>query len=262
MSAGESESVTESQDVAVPSKHKLSRTANDYRDRAARAGCSYEAISAELQSLRAADPKISEIPRETLFATALGVHSLGLSMSKGLGHVHLVPMSSNGVPSLEVIIGYHGLAQLAWRSQAVVGIHADVIRPGDEFSKTVVSDFGTERGVRLVHETSDPAARGEDALPAPASLGAYAVIYLARGPRLHQGCDGIGESRVPVVEHMTAAEIGEIRDAALGKSRRPERSPWATNFQAMAKKTVLRSALQMVPGFSSPLGSVESFEEE
>jgi recombination protein RecT len=258
MSASESEVITESQDVAVPSKHNLPRTANDYRGRAARAGCSYEAISAELQSLRASDPKVADIPRDTLFATALGVHSLGLSMSKGLGHVHIVPMSSNGVPGLEVIIGYHGLAQLAWRSQAVVGIHSDVIRPGDEFSKRVVSDFGSERGVRLVHETGDPMARGEEAHPAPTSMGAYAVIYLSQ----LRTAEDKSEGRVPIVEHMTAAEIGEIRDAALGKSRRPERSPWATNFQAMAKKTVLRSALQMVPGFSSPLGSVESFEEE
>ena len=161
---------------------------------------------------------------------------MGLEPNTVLGHAYLVPFNTkrkdgNGnerwVNSVQVIIGYKGMLDLARRSGQIVSIAAHEVCEGDDFRFA----YGLEE--ELVHR---PAMKNRGAV-----IGFYAVAKLQGG----------GYS----FEFMSTDEVNHIRDKAAEKNRAKKdgqgrpiiTGPWADNYVEMGRKTVLRRLFKYLP---------------
>ena len=142
---------------------------------------------------------------------------LGFEPNNILGQAYLVPVSVDGVSKVEFQIGYKGLIELAYRSGKVKSLYAHEVMENDEF----YIDYGLEQ--KLIHRPFLGGDRG-------AVIGYYAVYHM----------DNMGSSFV----FMT-------RDEVLSHSKKYSRSfgssLWESEFDAMAKKTVIKKLLKYAP---------------
>ena len=150
-------------------------------------------------------------PRSIVLATAQAA-VLGLEPNSPLGLAYLVPFKKQA----QFIPGYKGLIRLAYNSGEINWIQARAIRERDTYEL----DYGTDQ--RLVHR---PFLAG-DAGPL---VGVYSVVEMKGGAKLF--------------EFMTATEVEAIRR----RSQSAGNGPWVTDFEEMAKKTVLRRHTKTLP---------------
>lgn len=164
-------------------------------------------------------PKLLLCTRESVLLAIMEAGQLGLEAGSPLGHAYLVPFEDRkrGQMVATLIIGYKGLIELARRSGQVSSCEARVVYERDTFDV----EFGLTP--RLVHRPHLGADRGQPVL-------GYAVI------KMKDGADAI-------VEIMTRAEIEGIR----ARSRAANEGPWVTDWEAMARKTVMRRAMKYAP---------------
>lgn len=157
-------------------------------------------------------PGLQKCTPTSLLQCVLVAAELGLEPGGALGHMHLVPMGNVATP----IVGYRGLMELARRSGEVASIRAVVVRERDKFRMTE----GIEQTIE--HE---PFLDGD----AGALRYVYCVVKLTDG--------GVH------VEVMSRSQVEAIR----ARSRSGSNGPWVTDFDEMAKKTVVRRALKYCP---------------
>ena len=150
---------------------------------------------------------------------------MGLEPNTVLGHAYLVPFNTkrkdaNGVErwvnSVQVIIGYKGLIDLARRSGQIVSIAAHEVCEHDTF--TLV--YGLDE--KLEH-TPAMGERGE-------IIGFYAVAKLKDG----------GHS----FEFMSHLQVEQI---AAGSQSKGKYGPWKDHFIEMGRKTVIRRLAKYLP---------------
>lgn len=148
--------------------------------------------------------------------------SLNLPLVKGLGFAYVVPYGS--VPTF--IVGYKGMIQLAQRSGQYRFLNADAVYEGEE--------------VRVNRLTGQFEIVGEK--KSDKAIGYFAYFQLINGFEKYL--------------YMTADEV-----TAYGKkySKAFNSGPWKTEFDAMAKKTVLRRILKFGP-MSTDMQTVENYE--
>lgn len=143
--------------------------------------------------------------------------SLNLEPNSVLGQAYLVPVKFGEDCKVEFQIGYKGMIELAYRSGKVKSLYANEVKANDEF----YIDYGLEQ--KLVHRPCLIGDRGE-------VIGYYAVYHL----------DSMGSSFV----FMT-------RDEVLNHSKKYSTSLgidlWESEFDAMAKKTVIKKLLKYAP---------------
>lgn len=143
--------------------------------------------------------------------------SLNLEPNSILGQAYLVPVKFGEDCKVELQIGYKGMIELAYRSGKVKSLYANEVKANDEF----YIDYGLEQ--KLVHRPCLVGDRGE-------VIGYYAVYHL----------DSMGSSFV----FMT-------RDEVLSHSKKYSKSfgidLWESEFDAMAKKTVIKKLLKYAP---------------
>jgi recombination protein RecT len=158
-------------------------------------------------------PKLLECKPESLLAAMMLSAQLGLEPGP-LGLVYLIPFKAE----VTFIIGYKGMIALAQRSGQLKDIVARTVYEGDQFSYSY--------GIRdhLTHVPALPAERGERRCW-------YAVARL------------VGGGNVMHVMHPDEVEERRKRSPA---GRRNE-GPWATDYDAMARKTVIRSMAPFLP---------------
>ncbi len=158
---------------------------------------------------------------------------MGLEPNTVLGHAYLVPFNTkrkdgNGnerwVNSVQVIIGYKGLIDLARRSGQIVSIAAHEVCANDKFELV----YGLDE--KLVH-TPALGERGE-------IIGFYAVAKLKDGGHCF--------------EFMSAHQIEDIRAASQGyqqavKYKKEGSHPWTVHFTEMGRKTVIRRLAKYLP---------------
>lgn len=159
-------------------------------------------------------PKLLQCSGTSLLAAAMYFAQLGLEPGP-LGHAWMTPRRIKGVWQVLPIIGYRGYIELARRSGAIRTIVARTVHQGDVFDYA----YGLEE--RLEHRPS-LAERG----PAVAY---YGVAHFTEGG--HQ------------IEVMSPADIATRRARAGAK----DDGPWATDFDAMARKTVSRAMAPYLP---------------
>jgi recombination protein RecT len=141
---------------------------------------------------------------------------LSLTVDGILGHAYLVPYGNEA----KMLIGYRGFIHLAYQSGAVTRFHADTIHEHDEYEY--------REGVQPWFEHKRPLdGRGQ-------MIGAYAIAHLASGAP-------------PLVAVMGVEEIEARRARSASFKRKPEASPWTTDFAAMARKCPIRELGKVIP---------------
>ena len=158
---------------------------------------------------------------------------MGLEPNTVLGHAYLVPFNTkrkdaNGqdrwVNSVQVIIGYKGLIDLARRSGQIISIAAHEVCQNDEFDMV----YGLDE--KLMHKPA-MGERGE-------VTGFYAVAKLKDGGH--------------AFEFMSRHQVESIRDGSQGwqqavKFKKQAIHPWQAHFVEMGRKTVIRRLSKFLP---------------
>jgi len=156
-------------------------------------------------------PKLLDCTPRSLIAAVIQAAQLGLEPGI-LGHVYLIPFKDQ----VQIIPGYRGLLKLARNSRELSTIFAQTVYEQDKFHY----QFGTDPKIEHVPSDVD---RGETTFY-------YAVCRLKDG--------GIQ------FEVMRKDEVSKHRDRY---SRAAKQGPWVTEFDEMAKKTVLRKLCKVLP---------------
>jgi len=150
---------------------------------------------------------------------------MGLEPNTVLGHAYLVPFNTKRkdaqgverwVNSVQVIIGYKGLIDLARRSGQIVSIAAHEVCEADQF--TLV--YGLDEKLEHIPSLGE---RGE-------VIGFYAVAKLKDG----------GHS----FEFMSRLQVEQI---AAGTQSKGKYGPWKDHFTEMGRKTVIRRLAKYLP---------------
>lgn len=157
-------------------------------------------------------PELQKCTIESVLKSAYAAAELGLEPGGVLGHAYLVPFGGQ----CQLIIGYRGLIRLCHNSGDVLSIRAVVVREKDKFR---LVEGMTQR---IVHE---PFLDGD---PGPMTR-VYAVASLRGGERQ--------------AEVMSRAQVDAIR----GRSKAGASGPWKSDYEEMAKKTVVRRLCKYLP---------------
>ncbi|MFR7746818.1 MAG: recombinase RecT [Eggerthellaceae bacterium] len=165
-------------------------------------------------------PKLAECSPATILSCIMKCSALGLEPSAvdGLGRAYILPYRSKQGMQAQMIIGYKGMLDLARRSGQIKDISARAVYEGDEFEYS----FGLDE--RLHHR---PAAREHEQGEKPTHV--YMVAHFKDGGHY--------------VDVMTAQEVEAVRK----RSKAANNGPWVTDYEAMAKKTVIRRAFPYLP---------------
>jgi recombination protein RecT len=183
------------------------------------------------------NPMLQDADFISLMGAIMTTAQLGLEPSGPLGQAYLIPFKNNKEKRIDVqlILGYQGLIELAYRSGRVMSIIAHTVCKEDYFEW----ELGTNE--RIIHRPAE-GNRGE-------LVGAYAIAKLAGGGQ--------------VFDYMTRAEIEARRDRSKGAGS--DHSPWKTDYEAMARKTAVRQLFKWLPAsvaVSAALGAdSQSFRE-
>ena len=176
-------------------------------------------------------PQLAECTPKSFLGAMMTAAQLGMEVNTPLGQCYLIPYVNHGVPEVQFQLGYKGLIDLAYRGGEVQTIQAHTVYENDEFSY----EYGLEP--KLVHK---PARENRGA-----PVAYYAIFRTKSG----------GYS----FEVMSKADVETHRDQ-FSKAAKRGFSPWATNFDEMAKKTVLKAALKYAPMSTETARTISSDE--
>lgn len=165
-------------------------------------------------------PKLLDCDPASLCGAVIQAAALGL-VPGVTGQAYLVPFWNSKTNRFEVQLmpGYQGLVELAYRSGKVDSIMAYVVREGDHFEYR----YGI-----------DPICEHKPARSDGGLLAAYAVVRMK----------GVDRAEFLVMEGW---EILAIREAAKTKNKGKEGSAWIHHEPEMWKKTVLRRLCKALP---------------
>lgn len=167
-------------------------------------------------SVYESNDKFKECDNNTFLASLVKSINLGLEPNTSLGHSYLIPKKVDGVDVVSFVIGYRGLIELVHKGTNVQGVYTNTVYEKDYFD----IDYGIDR--KLTHKPMLKGNRGE-------VLGYYALINFSP-----QGSNFV---------FMTKEEVEAHRD----KYAITLDNMWATDFEAMAKKTVIKRLLKYTP---------------
>ena len=167
------------------------------------------------------NPQLAQCTPKSFLGAMMTSAQLGLEPNTPLGQAYLIPRRNGKTQSWECQfqIGYKGLIDMAHRSQEIRDIQAHVVYANDEF----IYELGLEP--KLVHK---PAAKDRGA-----ATHFYAVYHTRSG--------GYG------FEVMSVEDVRQHAQKFSDSFKRGSFSPWQTNFEEMAKKTVLKRVLKYAP---------------
>lgn len=165
-----------------------------------------------------ATPQLAETTPQSFLGAMMTAAQLGLEPNTPLGQAYLLPYKNHGRLECQFQLGYKGLIDLAYRSGEVSIIQAHEVCENDEFEY----NFGLNPDLRHVPAVHD---RG--------GVICYYAMFRTRD-------GGFG------FEVMSKEDV-QKHAARYSKSYSSSFSPWSTNFDEMAKKTVLKKALKYAP---------------
>lgn len=164
------------------------------------------------------NPKLMECSRDSLLGALMLSAQLGLEPSP-LGHCYYIPYNNRkaGIMECQFMIGYRGMIDLAMRSDKIESIVAETVCQNDLF------DFQYGLNPNLMHKP---------ALINKGSAYAYYTVVKFRGGGFH-------------IKVMGIEEIERFKKRS--QSAQYSSSPWVTDYDEMAKKTVIRSIFRYLP---------------
>lgn len=182
-------------------------------------------------SALSSNPKLQECTPPSFLGAMMTAAQLGLEPNTPLGQAYLIPYwnGKKRCRECQFQLGYKGLIDLAYRSGEVSIIMAQVVYEKDDFSYS----FGLEPSLKHVPAMKD---RG-------AAVYVYALFKTKDG--------GYG---------YEVMSIDDVRNHAQKFSKSYDDGPWQTNFEEMAKKTVLKRVLKYAPLKSEFLRAVAQDE--
>ncbi|NKW39045.1 recombination protein RecT [Rhodococcus hoagii] len=155
-------------------------------------------------------PKLNECKPESFLGALMTAAQVGLEPGP-LGEAYLVPYGRE----VTFVPGYRGLVKLAWQSGQLESIAAHVVYAGDEF------DYSYGLAPTLVHK---PALQDRGDV-----IAAYAVATFKHGGN--------------AFEIMSREDIEAIRK----RSKASGSGPWVTDWNEMARKTVMKRLSKWLP---------------
>lgn len=163
-------------------------------------------------------PKLQECTGHSFLAALMTSAQLGLEPNTPLGQAWLIPYWNGKTNRLECQfqLGYRGLLDLAYRSGQIRTIHTRTVFENDVFEYA----YGLDQKLCHIPARQD---RGD-----PTHF--YCLVDFENGGRLF--------------DVMT---VDEIRAHAQRFSKSYNNGPWQTDFEAMARKTVLKRVLKYAP---------------
>jgi recombination protein RecT len=164
------------------------------------------------------NPQLASCTPGSFLGAMMQSAQLGLEINTPLGQAYILPYRNKGTLEAQFQLGYKGLIDLAYRSGEVEVIQSHVVYDKDTFE----CEYGLEPKLRHIPAAGD---RGE-----PVSV--YAMFKTKSG--------GFG---------FETMSIEDVRNHAkkYSQSYNSSYSPWKTNFEEMAKKTVLKKCLKYAP---------------
>lgn len=169
-------------------------------------------------SALSANPQLAQTTQNSFLGAMMTAAQLGMEPNTPLGQAYLIPFRNKGILECQFQLGYKGLIDLAYRSGEVTTIQAQVVYENDEFEYAL----GLEPQLKHIPAMSN---RGEP-------IYFYAVFKTKDG--------GFG------FEVMSVEDV-KLHAQKYSKSFNGAYSPWKTNFEEMAKKTVLKKVLKYAP---------------
>ena len=166
------------------------------------------------------EPELANCSVESVLSCFMKCTSLGLEPSNvnGLGMAYILPYGNKnyqtGQKEATLIVGYKGMIELARRSGEIRDISARAVHEGDDFSYS----YGLDESLHHV-----PCAK-------PGRLThVYMVAHYKDGGH-----------------YLNVMGVDEI-EAARARSKAGSKGPWVSDFEAMAKKTVIRRSFPYLP---------------
>ena len=169
-------------------------------------------------SALSSNPDLQGTTPASFLGAMMTAAQLGLEPNTPLGQAYLIPYKNKGTLECQFQLGYRGMIDLAYRSGEVQIIQAHIVYANDKF------DFSFGIDPKLNH------------VPALGERGEATHVYAMF--RTKDGGYGF--------DVMTIDDVRR-HAAKYSKSYNSSYSPWNTNFEEMAKKTVLKRVLKYAP---------------
>ncbi len=167
------------------------------------------------------NPSLRGCSAISFLSAAVRSAQLGLEPGNGLGHCFFVPFQNRkaGTNDVQLIIGYRGMIDLAYRSGKVISVMPRVVYNDNEFRY----QYGTN--AHIFHVPADVDEDDKNITHA------YVVVEFANGSKQF--------------EVMTRAAIDKTMKES--KSSSFQNSPWKKHFDQMAMKSVVRKVFKYLP---------------
>lgn len=181
-------------------------------------------------------PKLKECTQMSFLAALMNAAQLGLEPNTPLGQAYLIPYNNKGVMECQFQIGYKGLIDLSYRNPQMQIISAQAVYENDEF------EYELGLNPKLEHRPT-LGERGDVRL-------FYGLFKLTNGGF---GFEVMSKSAMDAY----AKEYSKAFDSSF--------SPWKSNYEGMAKKTVIKQALKYAPlktEFRRALSTDETIKKE
>ncbi|MFU0784277.1 recombinase RecT [Clostridium sp.] len=178
-------------------------------------------------------PKLQACKPISFIAALMQSAQLGLEPNTPLGQAYLIPYGQE----VQFQLGYQGMLTLAYRTGEYQSIYAMPVYANDEFEY----EYGLNE--KLIHKPA-PDPEGEPIY--------YYAVY-----KLQNGGHGF------VV--MSRQQIEKHRNKYSPSVKQGKHSPWITDFDSMAKKTVLKQLLKYAPKsveFAAQVAADETIKTE
>ncbi|HIR00510.1 MAG TPA: recombinase RecT [Candidatus Scybalocola faecavium] len=163
-------------------------------------------------------PKLKECSQMSFLGALMNAAQLGLEPNTPLGQAYLIPYRNKGQMECQFQIGYKGLIDMVYRNEDIQTVQSQCVYENDEFEY----ELGLEP--KLVHK---PALKDRGDL-----ILVYALWKSKNG--------GYG------FEVMSKEDI-DAHARKFSQSFGSSYSPWKTNYEEMAKKTVIKKCLKYAP---------------
>lgn len=164
------------------------------------------------------NPKLAECSQMSFLAALMNAAQLGLEPNTSLGQAYLIPYQNKGKLECQFQLGFKGMIDLVYRNEKVQTIQAHCVYERDTF------EYELGLNSKLIHR---PVLQDRGKL-----ILVYAFFKLGNG--------GFG------FEVMGREDI-DLHAQKYSKGFSSQYSPWNTNYEEMAKKTVIKKVLKYAP---------------
>lgn len=181
-----------------------------------------ERFSRMVLSALSTTPKLQQCTPQSFLGAMMTAAQLGVEPNTALGQAYLLPYDNRkkGVTECQFQLGYKGLIDLAYRSGEVSIIQAHEVYENDDFEY----ELGMEPKLRHI--------------PAKISRGKVRGKVICYYAMFRTKDGGYG---------FDVMSVEDIQAHARKYSKAYGSGPWQTNFDEMAKKTVLKKVLKYAP---------------